>query len=75
MERFITAGTLVEGGRPDGAALVDARLKPAPAYRPRLKVVSLDIETSQHEELYSIALDGTGERVVYMLGEPPAQVA
>lgn len=75
MERFITAGALVEGGRPDGAALVDARLKPAPAYRPRLKVVSLDIETSQHEELYSIALDGTGERVVYMLGEAPAQAA
>jgi DNA polymerase-2 len=37
-----------------------------------LKVVSLDIETSQHEALYSIALDGMEERVVFMLGEPPS---
>lgn len=73
MERFITAGVIVEGGRPDGTALFDCRLQAAPDYRPALKVVSLDIETSPHEELYSIALDGTGERVVYMLGEVPAQ--
>lgn len=73
MERFITAGVSVEGGRPEGTAIFDCRLQPAPDFRPALKVVSLDIETSAHEELYSIALDGTGERVVYMLGEPPAQ--
>jgi DNA polymerase II len=71
MERFITAGVLVEEGRADRAAIVDGRLKPAPAFRPVLKVVSLDIETSQDEALYSIALDGTRERVVFMLGEPP----
>jgi DNA polymerase-2 len=71
MERFITAGVLVEGGRADRATIVDCRLKPAPEYRPVLKVVSLDIETSQHEALYSIALDGMPERVVFMLGEPP----
>ncbi|QTN26638.1 DNA polymerase II [Rhodoferax sp. AJA081-3] len=64
MERFITAGVLVEDGV-DGA-----RLKPAPDYRPVLKVVSLDIETSENGELYSIALDGLPERVVFMLGEP-----
>jgi DNA polymerase-2 len=75
MERFITAGVVVEGGRPDGAAIFDCKLRPAPDYRPALKVVSLDIETSPHEELYSIALDGTGERVVFMLGEPPAQAS
>lgn len=73
MERFITAGVLVEGGKRDGSHIVDCKLKPAPDYRPTLKVVSLDIETSQHEELYSIALDGTGERVVFMLGEPPRE--
>jgi DNA polymerase-2 len=70
MERFITAGVLVEGGRADRSAIVDCKLKPAPEFRPVLKVVSLDIETSQHEALYSIALDGTQERVVFMLGEP-----
>jgi DNA polymerase-2 len=76
MERFITAGVLVEGGRTErSATLVDCKLKPAPEYRPVLKVVSLDIETSQHEALYSIALDGMPERVVFMLGEPPAEPA
>ncbi|SFM56334.1 DNA polymerase II [Variovorax sp. OV329] len=73
MERFITAGVQVEGGRADSSTIVDCKLKPASDYRPSLKVVSLDIETSQHEELYSIALDGTAERVVFMLGEPPPE--
>ncbi|MDM0111850.1 DNA polymerase II [Variovorax sp. J22R133] len=73
MERFITAGVLVEGGRADNARIVDCRLKPAPEFRPVLKVVSLDIETSQDEALYSIALDGMQERVVFMLGEPPSE--
>ena len=71
MERFITAGVQVEGGQLQGNTVVDCRLVPAPAYRPALKVVSLDIETSQHQDLYSIALDGVGERVVYMLGDAP----
>jgi DNA polymerase-2 len=73
MERFITAGVRVGGGRSDGATIVDCKLKPAPEFRPVLKVVSLDIETSQHEALYSIALDGMPERVVFMLGEPPQE--
>lgn len=72
MERFITAGVLVEGGQVAATVTVDCRLKPEHDFRPMLKVVSLDIETSENEELYSIALDGTAERVVYMLGEPPA---
>ncbi|MBF5007220.1 DNA polymerase II [Diaphorobacter caeni] len=73
MERFITAGVRWEGGRVDNATLVDCRLLPAPDFRPQLKVVSLDIETSQHQDLYSIALDGLPERVVFMLGEPSAE--
>lgn len=73
MERFITAGVLVEGGRADRATIVDCKLKPAPEFRPVLKMVSLDIETSQHEALYSIALDSTQDRVVFMLGEPPPE--
>ncbi len=75
MERFITAGVRVEGGRAQGTTLVDCRLRPAPEFRPVLKVVSLDIETSQHEGLYSIALDGMPDRVVFMLGEPPPEPA
>lgn len=75
MERFITAGVAVEGGRVEGTTLFDARLRPAPDFRPTLTVVSLDIETSQTGELYSIALQGTGAPVVFMLGEPPAQAA
>ena len=63
MERFITAGVEVEGNK----------LKPAPSYRPQLKLVSLDIETSAFEDLYSIALEGCGQRQVYMLGQAPAE--
>ncbi|MDR7377117.1 DNA polymerase-2 [Rhodoferax ferrireducens] len=71
MERFITAGVLIEGGRAEGSTISDCKLKPASDFRPVLKVVSLDIETSQHGDLYSVALDGMAERIVFMLGEPP----
>ncbi|WCD77714.1 DNA polymerase II [Pseudomonas sp. TUM22785] len=68
MERFITAPVLF-GGTPDTeGALLDGQMKPAPDYRPRLRLVSLDIETTFHGELYSIALEGCGQRQVYMLG-------
>ncbi|MGM0983321.1 MAG: DNA polymerase II [Pseudomonadota bacterium] len=68
MERFITAPVAVTG-RPDGqGGLVEARLRPVSNYRPRLRTVSLDIETSARGELYSIALEGCGVRQVYMLG-------
>lgn len=70
MERFITAPVWF-GGTPDASgALADAQMKPAPDYRPPLKLVSLDIETTAQGDLYSIALEGCGERQVYMLGPP-----
>ena len=50
MERFITSPVWVEGDRHNGT-LVNARLKPNPDYRPPLKWVSLDIETTRHGEL------------------------
>lgn len=71
MERFITAPVWVEG-EARGQRLVNARMKPNPHYRPPLKWVSLDIETSRHGELYCIGLEGCGQRVVYMLGPEPA---
>ncbi|MGY2364852.1 DNA polymerase II [Pseudomonas azotoformans] len=70
MERFITAPVWF-GGTPDTTGvLCDAQMKPAPDYRPPLKLVSLDIETTAQGDLYSIALEGCGERQVYMLGPP-----
>ncbi|MEM6160350.1 DNA polymerase II [Erwinia sp. P6884] len=67
MERFITAPVWFSG-QPAGHSLINARLKPHPHYRPPLKWVSLDIETTRHGELYCIGLEGCGRRDVYMLG-------
>jgi DNA polymerase-2 len=68
MERFITASVLFGGKEHKNRILRDGWMKPAPDYRPTLRLVSLDIETSERGELYSIALEGCGERQVYMLG-------
>jgi len=70
MERFITAPVQFSGEVNAHGLLTDIQLKPAPGYRPRLKLVSLDIETTMHGDLYSIALEGCGQRQVYMLGPP-----
>ncbi|AXJ05920.1 DNA polymerase II [Pseudomonas fluorescens] len=70
MERFITAPVWFSGTPDAEGVLLDAHLKPAPDYRPQLRLVSLDIETTEQGELYSIALEGCGERQVYMLGAP-----
>ncbi|MGG6134712.1 DNA polymerase II [Pantoea allii] len=69
MERFITAPVWFDGDI-QGDSVVNARLKPHPDYRPPLTWVSLDIETTQHGELYCIGLEGCGQRQVYMLGPP-----
>ncbi|WP_162135886.1 DNA polymerase II [Pseudomonas sp. GM78] len=70
MERFITAPVRFDGTPGADGLLLDAQMKPDPDYRPSLKLVSLDIETTAQAELYSIALEGCGERQVYMLGPP-----
>ncbi|SDU98451.1 DNA polymerase II [Pseudomonas mucidolens] len=70
MERFITAPVWFGGTPGEDGMLLAAQMKPAPDYRPPLKLVSLDIETTAKGELYSIALEGCGERQVYMLGPP-----
>nr|WP_225818675.1 DNA polymerase II [Providencia vermicola] len=63
MERFITAPVwFFRNSRGE------YQLKPCEGYRPNIKAVSLDIETSQHGELYSIGLSGCGDNVVFMLG-------
>jgi DNA polymerase-2 len=68
MERFITAPVQFSGTADANGLLLDAHMKPAPDYRPQLRLVSLDIETTERGELYSIALEGCGQRQVYMLG-------
>ncbi len=68
MERFITASVLFDGIEQADGSLLCKSLKPAADYRPALRLVSLDIETSARGELYSIALEGCGQRQVYMLG-------
>jgi DNA polymerase-2 len=70
MERFITAPVAFAGtlDTSDPLLLVDAQLKPVQDYRPALSTVSLDIETTMQGELRSIALEGCGQRQVYMLG-------
>lgn len=68
MERFITAPVTLPTA--DGAPL-----RPDPDYRPTLRTLSLDIETSERGELYSIGLHGCGQRQVYMLGPPTGEDA
>ncbi|MDT3312188.1 DNA polymerase II [Pseudomonas sp. rhizo66] len=70
MERFITAPVRFSGTSDTDGVLLNAHLKPDPDYRPKLRLVSLDIETTETGELYSIALEGCGQRQVYMLGAP-----
>lgn len=63
MERFITAPVWFSRN-----SRGEYQLKSCEGYRPKIKAVSLDIETSQHGELYSIGLSGCGDNVVFMLG-------
>ncbi|MEZ3135246.1 DNA polymerase II [Stutzerimonas kunmingensis] len=73
MERFITAPVSFSDASGGDGASIDAQLKPAPDYRPKLRLVSLDIETTSRGDLYSIALEGCSQRQVYMLGPENGQ--
>ncbi|KEY57608.1 DNA polymerase II [Serratia sp. DD3] len=68
MERFITAPVWFNGQPSANNLWLNGQMKPLDHYRPPLKLVSLDIETTAYGELYSIALEGCGQRQVYMLG-------
>ncbi len=74
MERFITASAVIDIA-PDSdyfrsaRPLLNPRLTPS-EYRPKLKIVSLDIETSMDaRQLFSIAVWGDSEQKVFMVGE------
>ncbi|TPQ43847.1 DNA polymerase II [Cupriavidus pinatubonensis] len=72
MERFITAPVWYDGDADGSGVVRNAQMKPATDYRPTLRLVSLDIETNAFGDLYSIALEGCGQRQVYMLGPAPS---
>lgn len=69
MERFIGASIEFSGGDVRGRATSDCRVKSASDYRPSLKLASLDIETSMEGDLYSIAIEGCGDRRVWVRGD------
>lgn len=71
MERFVTAGAQLSFPAQSNRSgpLLNPGLSPLD-YRPQLKVVSLDIETSMDAKvLYSIGVWGAAERRVFMVGE------
>lgn len=73
MERFITAPIQFSGHMQADGSWLCHTLKAATDFRPKLRLVSLDIETTRTGELNSIALEGCGQRQVYMLGPPTGQ--
>ena len=72
MERFITAPVLFSGQADAQGVICDAHLKPNPDYRPALRLVSLDIETSERGELYSIARKAAASGRSICWGRPTA---
>jgi len=74
MERFITAAVTIDVPEGvDSGTWVNPRLRPGDRFRPSLALVSLDIETNAEGDVYSVALEGCGQRQVYMLsatGDP-----
>ncbi len=73
MERFVCAGAQFVG-QPQSArhpypVLQQAQMKPS-AFRPEFRLLSVDIECSEHGELYSIGLAGAEYQCVLMIGRP-----
>lgn len=73
MERFITGAVEVKKQSQNSSCYVNPPIKPA-KYQPKLRLVSLDIETAMHDlDLYSIGLyaleNDNPYRLVMMVGE------
>lgn len=72
MERFICGELEFKGGHQTLNGFMrfnHAQVRPT-KYDPTLTVLSLDIECSEHGQLYSIGLAGKGYESVIMIGEP-----
>lgn len=73
MERFVTAGAQFDIAEDQRRAqpIINPRLVSAD-YRPSLRAVSVDIETSMDaRQLYSIAVWSADQRAIFMVGEGP----
>ncbi|BFM10259.1 DNA polymerase II [Simiduia litorea] len=69
MERFITADIAYQPGPISRGYIAPKQVKPAAVSEIKLKVLSIDIETSMNGlQLFSIALQGQGVSRVYMVG-------
>lgn len=68
MERFIRGAMTVEGKWQAPNRLLDAKCRPAD-YKPQLSVISLDIECSEHGDLYSVGLVSERQSLVIMVDE------
>lgn len=67
MERFIRASVVVDASPNDKQTLITTRVK-ASDYQPKLRVLSLDIETSMDAgELYSVAAYTQDSAIVFMV--------
>ena len=76
MERFTHGGlSFVGQANPRGSYTEYRQVRIRPSdYRPRLRLISLDIECSRHGELYSIGFYGEQFERVLMIGQPqPAE--
>jgi DNA polymerase-2 len=77
MERFVTAAAQLDLNSLDDSPTAQPQLNPriTPAdYRPALRMVSVDIETSMDaKQLYSIAVWGASAQLIFMVGEGPAR--
>jgi DNA polymerase-2 len=74
MERFITAGAQLDIPSVKSLPIINPRIAPLAEqdsdWRPRLRMLSLDIETSMDaKQLYSIGIWSEAERKVFMVGE------
>ena len=76
MERFTHGGLSFVGqasSRGGYTEYTQVKIRPSD-YRPKLRLISLDIECSRHGELYSIGCYGEGFERVLMIGQPqPAE--
>ena len=74
MERFIRGGVWVQGEASggDNRLIRNARFKANDGFRPKLSMLSLDLECSPEGILYSVALVSEHSRRVFMIGTSPS---
>jgi DNA polymerase-2 len=76
MERFVYGSAAFTGKQVSGepAEMTDMQCKPS-QFVPKFRLLSIDIECSEHGELFSIGLASDTYKCVLMIGEPQASHA